>query len=98
MSKAASEQKFEQLNQQFCEYCNLLRTEWLKDNRSSSHNVYEVMNDKEKLEVDNIITRWKLYITPLAESWWKERGFGITWPEDDSKPVQIYEFSLDATS
>jgi hypothetical protein len=48
------------------------------------------MSPRDREEVNQIIDRWNRYVTPLAEAWWRERGYGITWPEDDSKPMQIY--------
>ncbi len=30
-------------------------------------------------------------IGPVAEAWWKERGYGCVWPEDDSEPMKVYE-------
>ncbi len=82
---------FPELNRQFEDYINALRQEWLTKHRIKFGNVvYETMNPNERERVNSVIRSWGVYITPLAESWWKERGYGITWPENDTEPVEIF--------
>jgi hypothetical protein len=78
------------LNKQYGEYIGRLKTSWLSENRMRSGEVYEVMRSEERAEVHRRIAAWGRYITPFAEAWWKERGYGIVWPDDNSKPMQIY--------
>jgi hypothetical protein len=86
----STQTRVDALNAEYEKYITRLRTDWLAKNRSSSRDVYEVMSPRDREEVNQIIDRWNRYVTPLAEAWWRERGYGITWPEDDSKPMQIY--------
>ena len=91
MSQVTSIQsEVDALNAEYEVYVRKLRTEWLSQNRVDSNDVYEVMRPEQRAEVHQRIAQWGRYITPLAEAWWKERGYGVIWPEDDSKPMQVY--------
>lgn len=83
------------LSVEYQAYVEGLRVDWLAQNQVKSRDVYEVMRPEEQAGVHQRIAQWGYYITPFAEAWWKERGFGITWPEDNSKPIQVYR--LDTT-
>lgn len=72
-------------------YVTKLRTAWLTENRSRSKGVFEVMSQTDKDEVRRIMARWEAYITPLAEAWWKERGYGIVWPTDNALGEQYFK-------
>lgn len=72
-----------------------VRIKWVAENRPRSRDVYEVMSSASKQEVHNIIDRWARYVTPLAEAWWKERGYGVVWPDNDSEPMQIYKLETE---
>jgi len=37
------------------------------------------------------MAQWARYVTPFAEAWWKERGCGVKWPDDNSKPMQVFK-------
>ena len=78
------------LNREYELYIRDLRAEWLSRNRVNSNDVYEVMRPGQRAEVRSRIAEWARYITPLAEAWWKERGYGVSWPTDDSQPMQVY--------
>ena len=72
-------------------FISRLRARWLAQNRSRSRDVYEVMNTRDRQEVHDIIERWVRYVTPLAEAWWRERGYEVVWPSDDSEPMQVFK-------
>lgn len=79
----------EALNIEFKTYIDKLRANWLSQNRLRSNTVYEVMNTREREEVQARIHQWELYVTPFAEAWWKKRGYEVFWPEDSSKPMRV---------
>lgn len=85
--------KIDALNKQFEAYIRKLRVEWIAKNRVHSQDVYEVMRPEEQARVRGIAAQWPKYITPLAEAWWSARGYGLTWPNDDSQPVKIHKLS-----
>lgn len=49
------------------------------------------MHPHERTEVAEKMSAWERYITPLAEDWWKKRGYGVRWPDDNSEPMKVYE-------
>ena len=79
------------LNKKYEEYIRKLRREWLFENYVNSTDVYEVMSPEQRAQVDQRVAQWNRYITPLGEAWWKERGFAVIWPDDDSKPMGVYK-------
>jgi hypothetical protein len=79
---------------EFRTYVEELKRKWTVGKRVDSKEVYEVMNARDRERVDNIIDAWGRYITPFAEAWWKERGYGVVWPDDNSEPMQVVK--LDA--
>jgi len=81
--------EFMALDAEYRKYVGKLQAAWIARNRSTSRDVLEVMSPRDREEVDNIIARWGRYITPLAEAWWRERGYEVIWPDDNSKPVQF---------
>jgi len=83
--------EFDVLDQEYRAYIDKLKTEWLQHNRMRSQDVYEVMRPQEQAEVHRRMDQWKRYVTPLAEAWWKEHGYGVVWPDDDSKPIQVHK-------
>ncbi len=92
MSQATSLQsEVDALNKEYEGYIRKLRTAWLSQNRINSNDVYEVMRPHQRAEVHQRIAQWGRYITPLAGAWWKERGYGVIWPDDDSQPMQVYK-------
>jgi molybdopterin-guanine dinucleotide biosynthesis protein A len=73
-------------------YINNLKRDWLAKNRTpASSQVYELMSEMERGQVRATIAAWSRYVTPLAEAWWKERGYRIEWPDDDSQPMRVIE-------
>ena len=85
----AAQTGLEALWKEFKEYVDALKREWLRQNRVDSRDVYEVMRPEEREKVHGRIRQWESYITPLAEAWWRERGYSVTWPDDNSKPMQV---------
>lgn len=84
-------EKFKALDNEYRLHIGKLKTSWLSTNQVESKRVYEVMYQHEQAEVQGKISAWSRYIKPLAEDWWKERGYGVVWPEDDSQPMKVYE-------
>ncbi len=72
-------------------YISEIRAQWLASHRVESKDVYEAMSRENRERVHQVIAEWGRYVTPLAESWWRERGYGVVWPDDDSKPMRIYK-------
>jgi len=81
--------------QEFRAYVESLQRSWAARNRVHSKDVYEVMRPKERAEVDACIAGWARHITPLAEAWWKERGYGVVWPDDNAQPMQLTKLETD---
>lgn len=79
------------LRKEYWRYIEGLRRPWFAANRSRSKDVFEVMSKRDRAEVHDIMARWEQYISPLAEAWWKEHGYGIVWPDDNTKPEQYYK-------
>lgn len=79
------------LNEEFITYVEQLRREWLAKNRPHTINVWEVMHPFEREQVEQCRADWGKYITPLAEAWWRERGYGVMWPNDNSQPMKVYK-------
>jgi hypothetical protein len=90
-SAASAQSNFNALQEEFKNYVEELKRKWLAQNKIYSVNVLEAMTKIELDEVKRRIRQWGVYIQPLAEAWWKERGYGVTWPDDDSKPVRYHK-------
>lgn len=83
---------FKSLCEKFQIYIGELKTEWRRNNRPPEFkDVYEVLHPDQKKQIENHINLWDRYITPIAEEWWKECGYGVNWPDDNSKPVGYYK-------
>ena len=92
MDDSEKQTKFDSLNKEYETYISKLKAEWHRNNKPpQSRDVYEVMNREDREKVAWYIREWSIYITPFAEAWWKERGYGVIWPDDDSKPMKVYE-------
>lgn len=78
------------LNSEYAEYISDLQRNWRSEHRFESNNVYETLTSDERNKLKGYISAWERYITPLAEVWWKERGFGVVWPENNSDSMQVY--------
>ena len=87
----SSQAEFEALDKEYRAYIGTLQAAWLAQNRMHSKDVYEVMRPEMRAQVHQRIAQWGTYITPFAEAWWKARGYAVTWPVDDSKPMQVYK-------
>lgn len=84
--------KFEVLDKEYQVYIQKLKWDWTnKNNPPSFQHVYEILRPEEHAQIDQYRADWANYVTPFAEAWWKERGYGIIWPEDNSKLTQIYK-------
>lgn len=79
------------LNVEYEAYIQELWRPWLQENRVRSRDVYEVMRSEEQELIHRRIEQWARYVTPFAEAWWKEHGFGVVWPDDNSKSMQVYK-------
>ena len=90
-------QEFKKHDKEYALFVSQTRAKWLSQNRLRSNNVLETLTDREREEVGWIINRWEHYITPLAEEWWKARGYGIIWPTESSQNCKYYLLSEHAT-
>ena len=77
---------------QFKRLIERLRTRWLQKNNHppAGEGLYE-LDEQARKRVDGVIRRWEEIVTPIAERWWKHRGFGIKWPEKSSETCKIYK-------
>ena len=92
MSRELSEEeKFQALCVEHQEYVKKLQSTWWGKNHVESRDVWEVMSQEERTKVHQKIAEWGRYITPLSEAWWKQRGWGTVWPDDDIQPVGHYK-------
>lgn len=89
MSVTEAQAEVDVLNIEYKAYIDKLWADWRDANRVRSKNVYEVMDPHEREEVHRRMRQWEVYITPLAEAWWKERGYEVSWPDVSSKPMQV---------
>ncbi len=78
------------LNAEYESYISKLRVDWLAQNRVNSKDVYEVMSPVEQNKVHQYIDQWSKYVTPLAEAWWKQRGYGVIWPDNNSETMKVH--------
>ncbi len=92
--KLSIQKEFETLDIEYQIYIKPIRANWLRHNQVRSEDVYEVMRPEERAKVDEKMPALNRYITPLAEAWWKERGWGIIWPDDNSKTMQVYKLEV----
>lgn len=88
--KQAPPAAFEQLDVEYRSFIEGIRRDWIAMNRVKSNRVYETMRPDERAEVHRRIEQWGLYITPIAEKWWSDRGYGCIWPDDNDEPMQVY--------
>jgi len=88
---AVTQEEFRILDQEYTLYIKGIQEDWLKKNRPRIKDVWEVMSKPEHEKVRQCMAQCAAYITPIAEEWWKKRGFGCIWPKDDSAPMQVYE-------
>jgi|GEM_PF-2508023 len=93
-SKCAQE-AFDALDKQYVAHIKPLKFAWIQANRVNSRDVYEVMTPDQQDEIKRRLAGYPEYITPLAEAWWRERGYGVTWPDDDSQPMNVYKLAAD---
>lgn len=80
---------FDVLNREYKEYIEGLKRKWVPKNQVHSKDVFEVMDRFDREKVEQKMKDWERYITPLAEDWWKDRGYGVIWPDDNTKPMQV---------
>ena len=97
---ASAQAAFNALDKEFREYVGKLKVAWFSQNRKylqadifGATPVYEVMSPQERDRVHRLIAQWGIYITPIAEAWWKERGYAVLWPDDDSQPMKFRKLS-----
>lgn len=85
-----------ELHSEYVAFIEGVQRRWVKSNRVRSNRVYEAMYPHEQQEVHDRIRQWGMYVTPIAERWWKERGYGCIWPEDDNDPMKLYRLDSDS--
>ena len=92
VAEAMTQAKFEALHRTHREYIEGLQKEWLQENnhRPKAWRLYE-LDAEERQRVDGVIRNWEEYVTPLAEAWWRERGFGVRWPKKSSESCEYYK-------
>ena len=90
-SKSITQLEVDSLSVEYRSYIDKLEIAWKKENKPPSFtDVYEVLRPDQREEINQYMSNWAKYITPLTEAWWKVRGMGVQWPDDDSKPMQLY--------
>lgn len=96
---SALQAEVDALNVQYQTFIEELQVRWLQENntRPQAWRLYE-LDAEERQRVDGVTRRWGQYITPIAENWWKERGFGIVWPETLSETCKIYKLHTEPTA
>lgn len=77
------------LHKEYAAYISNIRADWLAKNRVRSKNVLEVMSSGERDEVHLLIIAWGVHVTPLAEAWWRERAYIVSWPSDAKDPMKV---------
>ena len=82
--------EFETLCKEHREYIETIRLAWLSYNQITSNRVYEAMHEHEKVAVHEKVSEWESYITPISESWWNKKGYGVVWPKNNTDPVGYY--------
>ncbi len=75
-------QEFQTLHAQYEEEMTSLRHAWLLQNNPFRNHpdCYEVMRESDRRGVAGVITSFEAYMTPIAEKWWKDRGWTMEWP------------------
>lgn len=91
-SKNLSQAGIDALNKRYTTFIERLRRRWLRENNRPPKvwRLYE-LDAEERQRVDGVIRNWENFVTPIAERWWKRRGFDIVWPEKSSDPCQVYK-------
>jgi hypothetical protein len=85
VSRAELEAQFTALQAEYQEHMEELRFEWVRQNNTMRNHpdCYEVMRDQDRERVHGVMQSYNAYITPIAEKWWKDRGWTIQWPTAD---------------
>lgn len=92
MTMTERQKEVDSLTAEYKIYINKLKFDWRSENKPPEFkDVYEVLRPHEREKIADHIALWSRYVTPIAEAWWKERGYGIVWPDDDkSELMQVY--------
>lgn len=87
------------LTEEFKDFIGDLRRKWLQENNDRSQGIgrlYEI-DPEEQRRVKRVTARWAEHITPIAEEWWRQRGFGVIWSKDPSdEKCQVYLLDTEA--
>ena len=77
-------QEFNELQEQYQTEMEKLKPQWLRKNNSFKNHpdCYEVMREHDRKDVDGVIKSFEAYMTPIAEEWWKKRGWKLHWPTE----------------
>ncbi|MCA9353701.1 hypothetical protein KC842_02410 [Candidatus Nomurabacteria bacterium] len=96
--EACLKKEHARLNKQYEKFIFKLRWDFFSKRENkipTSDKVVEIMTQQEREDLRRLqsvaINRWNEYVTPIAEKWWRDRGWGVIWPDDDSKPMQAYK-------
>lgn len=97
LTRPLTQAEIDALNGQYKVFIDRCRRQWLqKNNKPPSFSMfgggglYE-LDPEERARVDRVIRNWGKHITPIAERWWRRRGFGIRWPDKSSDPCQFFK-------
>ena len=82
--------EFDRLDAEFKLFVTDLQREWLASNKPQIKNVAPVAmtNRHERENIESTQSKWRAYITPIAEEWWLGRGYKVIWPDCDTDPVK----------
>ncbi len=93
MAITTQESEVRSLDIEYRAYIARLRADWDAHHPFRSNDVFEVMRPEERRRLQQHIEQWGRYVEPFAEAWWKERGYGVIWPDDNSKPMQVHKLA-----
>lgn len=80
-----------ELDMEYQQFIAAERVKWNAENHIHSNNVWETMYEFEREACRSLVKKWEYHITPISEKWWKDRGYGVIWPEDNKDPMKVYK-------
>jgi hypothetical protein len=81
------------LSKEYKKYAEEEKRNWMRQNGLPMKVLYPLMDRQQRKRADDLRKKWSEHITRLAEEWWKKRGYGCIWPENDYAPMQTYKLS-----
>lgn len=82
-----------QLNEEYQRYIAGERTRWIEARGIRTDTLAPLLSQEARNKIENLSHAWSEHITPLAEAWWNQRGYGVVWPEEHTRPMQVYKLS-----